>query len=150
MQLVVFCGIQATGKSTFYQQRFFHSHARISLDLLRTRHRERLLLELCLQTQMRCVVDNTNPTRAERALYISAAQTAGFEIVGYFFQSIAAEAIGRNQQRPAGQQVPETGIRATRNRLELPVRAEGFDQLYFVRTLGNQQFDVTPWEDEIR
>jgi hypothetical protein len=37
MQLVLFCGIQATGKSTFYQQRFFHSHVRRSLDLLRPR-----------------------------------------------------------------------------------------------------------------
>jgi len=55
MQLVLFCGIQATGKSTFYQQRFFHSHVRLSLDLLRTRHREQRLLHVCFETQMRCV-----------------------------------------------------------------------------------------------
>ncbi|RYY19011.1 MAG: hypothetical protein EOO36_06795 [Cytophagaceae bacterium] len=58
MQLVLFCGIQATGKSTFYQQRFFHSHLRLSLDLLRTRHREQRLLQVCLETQMRCVIDS--------------------------------------------------------------------------------------------
>ncbi|MFD2787326.1 AAA family ATPase [Hymenobacter rubripertinctus] len=149
MQLVLFCGIQATGKSTFYQQRFFHSHVRISLDLLRTRHRERLLLELCLETQMQCVVDNTNPTRVERASYLAAARAVGFEVVGYFFQSVAAQALERNQQRPAERQVPDKGIRATRNRLELPTRAEGFDQLYFVRPLHNQGFDVTTWQDEI-
>lgn len=149
MQLVLFCGIQATGKSTFYQQRFFHSHVRISMDLLRTRHRERRLLELCLETQMRCVVDNTNPTRAERAAYVQAARSAGFEVTGYFFQSVAAEALVRNQQRPPERQVPDKGIRATRNRLELPSHAEGFDNLYFVRALGNQQFDVTDWQDEI-
>lgn len=59
MQLVLFCGIQATGKSAFYQQRFFHSHVRLSLDLLRTRHREQRLLQVCLETQMRCVIDST-------------------------------------------------------------------------------------------
>ncbi|WP_426492006.1 AAA family ATPase [Hymenobacter sp. 102] len=149
MQLVLFCGIQATGKSTFYQQRFFHTHVRISMDLLRTRHRERRLLELCLETQQRCVIDNTNPTQAERAVYLSAARAAGFEVVGYFFQSVAAEALVRNQQRPPERQIPDKGIRATRNRLELPTRAEGFEQLYFVRPLGNQEFDVTNWQDEI-
>jgi hypothetical protein len=45
--------------------------------------------------------------------------------------------------------VPDKGIRATRNRLELPSRAEGFDKLYFVRALGNQEFAVTDWQDEI-
>lgn len=149
MQLVLFCGIQATGKSTFYQQRFFHTHVRLSLDLLRTRHREQRLLQVCLETQMRCVVDNTNPTRAERATYLGPAKSAGFEVVGYFFQSIAAEALRRNQERPAERQVPDKGIRATRNRLELPTRAEGFDKLYFVRALGNQEFELTDWQDEI-
>lgn len=154
MQLVVFCGIQATGKSTFYRHRFFHSHVRISLDLLRTRHRERRLLQLCLETQMPCVIDNTNPTRAERATYIGLARSAGFAVVGYFFQSVAADALHRNQLRPAARQVPDHGIRATRNRLELPQRAEGFDQLYFVRLAGGaeslvQEFVIDDWHDEV-
>lgn len=149
MQLVLFCGIQATGKTTFYQQQFLHSHVRLSLDLLRTRHREQRLLQACLDTQMRCVVDNTNPTRAERASYLAPARAAGYELVGYFFQSIAAEALVRNRQRPVERQVPDPGIRATRNRLEIPSRAEGFDKLYFVRTLGKQEFAITDWQDEI-
>lgn len=149
MQLVLFCGIQATGKSTFYQQRFFHSHVRLSLDLLRTRHREQRLLRVCLETQMRCVIDNTNPTRAERATYILPAKEAGFEVVGYFFQSITAEALVRNRQRPAERQIPDKGIRGTRNRLEVPTRAEGFDKLYFVRAVGNQEFTLTDWQDEV-
>ncbi|MBX0290322.1 ATP-binding protein [Hymenobacter sp. HSC-4F20] len=149
MELIVFCGIQATGKSTFYQQQFFHSHVRISLDLLRTRHRERRLLALCLETQMPCVIDNTNPTAAERARYLEPARAAGFRVIGYFFQSVAAEALVRNRQRPAARQVPEVGIRATRNRLELPRYAEGFAELYFVRVAAHQQFAVSPWQEEV-
>ena len=92
----------------------------------------------------------TTPTpRAERAGYIAPARGAGFEIVGYFFQSVAADALVRNRQRPPARQVPDQGIRATRNRLELPVRAEGFDQLYFVRGLGNQEFEINDWQDEV-
>ncbi len=45
MLLAVFIGLQASGKSAFYQERFQHTHLRLSLDLLRTRHRERLLFE---------------------------------------------------------------------------------------------------------
>ena len=149
MQLVLFCGIQATGKSTFYQQRFFHTHVRLSLDLLRTRHREQRLLRVCLDTQMRCVIDNTNPTQAERATYIMPAKEAGFEVVGYFFQSIAADALVRNRQRPLERQIPDKGIRGTRNRLEIPALSEGFDKLYYVRVVGNQEFALTEWQDEV-
>lgn len=34
MEGILFIGIQASGKSTFYKERFFNSHLRISLDLL--------------------------------------------------------------------------------------------------------------------
>ena len=77
MEAVIFCGIQAAGKSSFYRERFFRTHVRISLDLLRTRHRERLFLNTCLESGQRFVVDNTNPTRAERAVYIAAAKAKG-------------------------------------------------------------------------
>jgi predicted kinase len=70
METVLLIGIQGAGKSTFYLQRFFHTHVRLSLDLLRTRHRERTLLEACLGAGQPLVVDNTNVTAAERARYI--------------------------------------------------------------------------------
>ncbi|KUG07261.1 ATP-binding protein [Solirubrum puertoriconensis] len=146
MQAVVFCGIQATGKSTFYKQRFFNSHVRISLDLLRTRHRERRLLQFCLETQARFVVDNTNPSAAERQVYIAAAKQAGYQVVGYYFQSVPREALLRNQQRPAPEQVPAKGIYGASGRLELPDYAEGFDELYYVRIVPGGSFEVSPWQ----
>ena len=51
MEAVIFIGIHASGKSTFYQQRSFQSHNRINLDLLRTRHRERLLGAACIEAR---------------------------------------------------------------------------------------------------
>lgn len=50
MEAVLFIGVQASGKSTFYRERFFSSHVRINLDMLKTRHREKRLLEVCLDT----------------------------------------------------------------------------------------------------
>ena len=49
MEAVIFVGIQASGKSTFYKERFFDTHVRLNLDMLRTRHREKLLLRACLE-----------------------------------------------------------------------------------------------------
>lgn len=50
MEAVIFIGLQASGKSTFYQERFFNTHVRINLDMLKTRNREKQSLQVCLQT----------------------------------------------------------------------------------------------------
>ncbi|MFT5618509.1 MAG: tRNA(His) 5'-end guanylyltransferase [Arenicella sp.] len=71
MQAIIFIGIQATGKSTFYVRNFLNSHVRISMDLLNTRNKENSWLETCFKSHQRFVVDNTNPTKEERAKYIN-------------------------------------------------------------------------------
>jgi hypothetical protein len=68
MEAVIFTGIQASGKTTFYLQHFFRTHLHISLDVLKTRRREQAVLLACLQVGQRFVVDNTSVTAAERAL----------------------------------------------------------------------------------
>ena len=150
MEAVIFIGIQATGKSTFYKERFFHSHVRINLDQLRTRHRERLLLNLCLETGLSFVVDNTNPSREERKHYILGAKQHGFEAVGYYFQSKIELAKMRNANREGKQCIPEKGILNAYNRLVLPDYSEGFDSLYYVSIDSNKQFQVVEWQDEVR
>ncbi|GEO05939.1 hypothetical protein AAE02nite_36030 [Adhaeribacter aerolatus] len=147
MQAIIFCGIQATGKTTFYKENFLQSHVRISLDLLRTRHRENIFLEACLQTRQRFVVDNTNPTALERAKYIQLAQAAGYEIVGYYFKSNVQEAVVRNMERTGKARVPEVGIFGTRKRLEVPSYAEGFNALFYVQALGAGAFNLRTWEE---
>ena len=62
MEAVVFIGIQGSGKSSFYRERFSTSHVQISLDLLKTRKREQRALDECLRTMQSFVIDNTNPT----------------------------------------------------------------------------------------
>jgi hypothetical protein len=56
-EMIVFVGIQATGKSSFYQQKFAASHMRINLDMLKTRHREKILLHACIEAKQSFVVD---------------------------------------------------------------------------------------------
>jgi predicted kinase len=79
MEAIIFI-IQAAGKSTFFQQRFFN------MDVLMTRNRERVLLAACLEAKQPFVIDNTNLTRHGRAGYISQAKAAGFGVAGYYFK----------------------------------------------------------------
>ena len=44
MQLIIFMGLQASGKSTFYREKFIDTHIRLNLDMLKTRHREQILV----------------------------------------------------------------------------------------------------------
>ena len=73
-QLVILMGAQASGKSSFYLHQFFATHIRINLDMLKTRHREKLIFEACLAAKQSVVIDNTNPTRQDRARYIGPAK----------------------------------------------------------------------------
>ena len=125
MDAIIFCGIQGSGKTTLYKDLFFKTHVRINLDMLKTRHRESQLLGVCIQTKQPFVVDNTNPTREERARYIAPARTAGFRTTSYFFDVSPRVAIGRNRGRPREEQIPVYGILGTFKRLRPPARKRG-------------------------
>ena len=148
MEAIVFIGIQASGKSTFYKERLADTHVRINLDMLKTRARERILLAACFNAKQPFAVDNTNPTRAERAAYIQLAREHSFKIIGYFFQSRIEECKQRNEIRPEASKIPLPGLLGTHARLELPRLNEGFDELYFVR-MDTQGFVVEKWNDEV-
>jgi predicted kinase len=148
MEAVIFIGVPGSGKSSFFKERLFHSHVRISLDLLRTRNREQRLLELCLATEQRFVIDNTNPTKLDRSSCIEAAKAKRFKITGYYFQSKVEECLRRNSERSDRDRVPEVAILSSAKKLELPSLEEGFDQLFYVR-LGESGFEVGEWRDDI-
>jgi predicted kinase len=150
MELILFVGLQASGKTSFYVERFLHSHARVSLDLLRTRPRERKFLELCLATRMPVVVDNTNPTRADRLRYVDPAKAAGYAVHLYFFRSRVAECIARNEGRAGKARVPRIALLGTSKRLEVPSPDEGFDVMRFVTIADGGGFTVEDWRDEVR
>ncbi len=148
MEAIIFCGIQGSGKSTFFKEQFFSTHVRISLDLLRTRHREKLFLSACLESGQRFVVDNTNPTRTERAVYVNTAREKKFAVIGYYFASRAVDALARNALRSGDERVPDVAIKATLSKLERPALDEGFDALYYV-SLQDGTFSISEWNNEI-
>jgi predicted kinase len=149
VETVLFVGIQASGKTTFYRERMLNTHIRINLDMLKTRRRERIILRACIEAKQRFVVDNTNSTIEERKMYILPARAAGFRIIGFYFSCAIRTALLRNAQRPDSEHIPEVGIRGTRNRLEPPSLVEGFDELFHVRPGLGESFLVEGWKNDV-
>ncbi len=121
--------MQAAGKTTFYAERFLHTHVRISQDLLRTRHRLQRFLEVCLETRQPFVVDRDNATVAERRAFVEPARAAGFRVVAYWLDVPVDVAVARNAARSGRAVVPEQAVRGTARRLVPPAPEEGFDEV---------------------
>ena len=116
--------------------------------MLRTRNRERILIEACSTAKQSFVIDNTNLTKSERKRYIDEAKNACFEVIGYYFKSSINEAIERNEQREGKEKVPLAAIRGSHAKLELPSLAEGYDKLFYVY-IDNEDFVVEEYKDEV-
>jgi predicted kinase len=117
--------------------------------MLKTRYRKNCFLQTSIETRQPFVVDNTNPTRAERQTYIEAAKQRGFRVIGYYFRSRVEDCKRRNEQRPTEEQIPVRGILGTAARMEHPNKDEGFDELYYVRIDDANRFVVEEWKDEV-
>ncbi len=147
-EAIIFIGLQGSGKSSFYREKFFNTHIRINLDMLKTRHREKILFEACLEAKQSFVIDNTNPTLEDRKRYIiPAAKNKNFRIIGYYFQSNLEDCKRRNEQRHSQHFVPLVGILATYKKLIKPSYQEGYDAIYYVKLGGNCSFIVKDWQE---
>jgi predicted kinase len=142
MEAVILCGVQGSGKTTLYRDRFIETHVRVSMDLVRTRAREAALLTLCLQTRMPFVVDNTNPTVADRARYVAPAREAGFKVVGYLVEVDPAAAFANNAAR--ARVVPASGLRDVARRLIRPTPEEGFDEVWHATATPDGGWRIEP------
>jgi predicted kinase len=152
MELIIFTGLQASGKSSFYRARFAQTHIHVSKDLFRNNskpsRRQRQLIEEALVAGRSVVVDNTNPTAEDRSELIELARLHDASVVGYYFESKVTECQERNRKREGANRVPDVALFATVKRLECPTRAEGFDQLFFVRLAAPGEFEISDWIEE--
>ena len=149
METVIFMGLQASGKSSFYREKFIDTHIRLNLDMLKTRHREQILFNACLTAKQPVVIDNTNPAIGDRLRYIPLAKEHRFSVTGYYFYSSLEECKQRNSKRQGKSKILLVGILDTYKRLQLPSYQEGFDRLYYVKLMDNNSFIVEKWQDAV-
>lgn len=136
MEIAILIGLPAAGKSTFAARTFDAGHVVVSKDALRNNrrpaHRQAELIAQALAAGRSVVVDNTNPTLADRAALIALGRAHGATIVGYTFPPDVAGSRRRNAARSGPARVPDVAIYAAAKRLVPPTYAEGFDRLYAV------------------
>lgn len=140
-EAVVFVGIQGSGKSTYFARHYAETHVRLNLDMLRTAHREAVLLHACLACEQRVVIDRTNPTAAGRMRYVALARAAGFTTTAVVFEVPVEVALERNAHREGRARVPDRAIRGTAAKLEPVTAVEGFDRIIRVGPDGRAKED---------
>lgn len=151
MEVVIFIGLQGSGKSTFYQMHFATTHEYVSKDLLRNNRRparrQLQLVEEALQAGRSVVVDNTNPTVEDRADLIRLGNQYGADVTGYYFEVQLKKSLERNRQRDGKARVPDIAIFATAKKLTRPTCAEGFDKLFAVQAGDDFTFEISEWQE---
>ena len=144
MELVILCGLQASGKTTFRRERF-PAHVVVSKDLLRNKprkeERQRRLVTEALAAGHSVVVDNTNPAPDDRAPLVEIGRRFGARIIGFYFETDFIVSVDRNSSRTGRELVPLVGLVDTAHRLRPPTLGEGFDELWVVRA-EDGRFDV--------
>ena len=131
--LVIFVGLPASGKSTYFRERFAATHVHVSKDLLPRGGRQEPLVEKALAAGKSVVVDNTNPSPAVRAPLIALGRRHGARIIAYFFEVDVKTALVRNRQRVGKARVPDVALFVTRKKLVPPSYDEGFDEIHVIQ-----------------
>jgi predicted kinase len=147
LECVILIGLPGAGKSSLYREKFDATHVPVSKDLwpnaTKREDRQRQLIEEALAAGKSVVIDNTNPTIAERATLIAIARAHGARVIGYFFDVNTRTAVARNAERTGRGKVPNVAIFTAAKRLERPSLAEGFDQLFRVQIDKDRSLRIT-------
>jgi len=139
-ELILFVGVQASGKSTYYASHLAATHVHVSKDLMKNVRdrdaRQQQMIESALAAGRSVVVDNTNPTPLVRAPLIALGRRHGARVIAYYFETVVKDAAARNRLREGKARVPDVALYVTARKLVPPALEEGFDE---VRVIGALQ-----------
>ena len=150
LECIILIGLPGAGKTTFYRQKFGSTHAHISKDLWPNATgraaKQQKMLDETLSSGRSVVVDNTNPSTAERAAIIRIARERGARVIGYFFDVTTRAAVARNATRTGHGKVPNVAIFTAAKRLQAPTIGEGFDKLFRIEITPERSLRITEIE----
>ena len=127
-EIVVLVGIPGSGKSTLAITRF-RNHLRINLDTLRSRSRERAMIQRAISEGRSLVIDNTNTTMRARRRYVEIAWEHSLPIRSVYLECPLETALERNARRRGKEHVPDRAVKMFHRILQVPAEEEGFDSV---------------------
>jgi len=140
LELVIFVGLQAAGKSTYFAAQLAATHVHVSKDLMKNTRdrdvRQEREIAAALAAGKSVAVDNTNPTPAVRAPLIALGRQHGARVIACYFQTSVKEAVARNRTREGKARVPDVAIFVTAKKLVPPALEEGFDEVRVIPPLA--------------
>ena len=152
-ECIIFIGLPGSGKSTLYREKFAQTHLHVSKDLWpntsKREERQRNMIEEALAAGRSVVIDNTNPTKSERAALINLARVHGAGVIAYFFDVNTRTAVARNAERKGRAKVPNVAIFTAAKRLERPSLTEGFDELFRVEIANDRSLKISSAEKSL-
>ncbi|MDN0196536.1 AAA family ATPase [Streptomyces sp. S.PNR 29] len=145
--MAVLVGLQASGKTTFYEQCLRDRYSLVSKDLFPRGARNKQARQMRLVAQelaaaRSVAVDNTNPSPEEWRPLVEAGHTHGAVVVAYWFPPDLSGSLRRNATRTGRDRVPDVALHATLKRLRRPSPGDGFDAVLDVRFDGRGGFEV--------
>ena len=136
LELIIFVGLQGSGKTTWYHEHFAATHVHVSKDLMpnaRNREmRQQQQIDAALAGGRSAVVDNTNPSRESRAPLIAIGRRHGARVIAVYFEVHVPTSLMRNRAREGKARVPDVAIFRTKKQLVPPSLDEGFDEVQIV------------------
>ena len=135
--MIIFTGLQGSGKTTYYHENLAATHVHVSKDLMRSASnrdaRQRKLIEEALAAGRSVVVDNTSPRPSDRLPLIVIGRRFGAKVIACYFSSPVKDCVARNRLREGKARVPEVAIYVASRRLVPPTIEEGFDEVRIVQ-----------------
>lgn len=142
MELIIFVGLQASGKTTAYHNLFEKTHALVSKDKMSRRAgkegRQAKALDELLSKGHNVVVDNCSVQPSERASIVSIGRKLDAAIACYYFESTLEACLERNAKREGKAKIDPFAIIKKSKLLVPPSLDEGFDLLFKVVLLDGR------------
>ncbi|EPB85745.1 hypothetical protein HMPREF1544_07496 [Mucor circinelloides 1006PhL] len=135
-EVIVCVGYPASGKSSFVQKHLVpKGYVYVNQDTLKTRDKCIAACQTALNQKKSVVIDNTNPERATRALYIKLAQNANVPIRCFYFGDNEELSQHNNYYRAVHKPEEKRDVlssiafRTFKSKLQEPSTVEGFKEV---------------------
>ncbi len=132
---MILVGCPASGKSTI-RERYFtpFGYQAVNRDTLGTKEKCLKVAREALKAGKSVIVDNTNPTKADRKQFIDLAKTNGIKIRCFYLKidtklSYHLNMYRQVQSNGVRRRVPEVAYRVYEKHFEYPEKSEGFSSI---------------------